>query len=108
MAGVKRTSEWGLVSMFGLIGDRLRRWLSGSSKTAEGDPAVTTAGLPEPLEMDGSSGNSANGLSNNGSTTEAVGRSDGISPIAGQVKLKESMKEAPGVTKPHGDSQTAN
>ena len=46
--------------MFGMIGDRLRRWLSGSAGLAAGDAAAATAERPGCLEP----GDSSNGANN--------------------------------------------
>jgi hypothetical protein len=95
--------------MFGLIGDRLRKLLDGTSRAAVGDAAAATGRRPQLLEMNGSNGSTDKGLSNNNdSATEAVASSDCHSLAIDPVKLKEAPKEAPGATQPRGDQQLAN
>jgi hypothetical protein len=56
--------------MLGMIGDRLRRWLRGIPRSAEGDGAAETTALREPSGMAASSGSAAEGNVHKGSANE--------------------------------------
>jgi hypothetical protein len=46
--------------MVGLIGDRLRRWLDGSSKPTEATAEATNGKRRVPTQMDGANGDARN------------------------------------------------
>lgn len=66
--------------MFGLIGDRLRRWLSGSAGPANGDAAVATAERLGRLEPEDSTNGTNNGLSDSGSGADVEASRDSGAP----------------------------